>query len=430
MREDVWITGIGIISSIGLGREAFWSAGIEGRSGGRLLTHPLLDLGQCVTRVGAPVMGFDPVAWKIPEKDRNLLDITTQYALAATWEALTDAGFQLPVLNPKKGVYRVEGVDPERLSVCIGTGIGGLKTMVESLVTWHDTRRRSACNRYALPMLIPNAPAAQVAIRFQAQGECQAQATACAAGAMSIGDGFRLIQSGDADVVICGGAEGVLSEPETYGLMGFDLLKTMSRRNESPATASRPFDATRDGFVLSEGAGVVVLERADHARARSARAHARLLGYASTCDAHSMMQIDEAGVSIERMVRRVLSQAGVERDALGYINAHGTSTALNDRVEAQVFRRVFESHLDSLPVSSTKSMTGHAIAASGAIEVGATAMMLARGILLPTINYGQPDPACALDCIPNAAREAQVQTALSCSYGFGGHNAAVVLGRV
>lgn len=430
MGHDVWITGVGLVTSIGIGRDAFWTHALAGQSGAIKLSWPVLELGQCNTRIGAPVVGFDPVAHNIPAKDVNLLDACSQYALAASYEALIDAGFEIEMLDRKKGHHGVKGLDPRRFAVAIGSGIGGLTTLVDSLVPWHTTRQRIKCNRYGLPMLIPNAASAQVAIRYQALGEVRAVATACAAGTMSVGDAFRLIQSGEADVVLCGGTESLLNDPEIFGLMGFDLLKTMSRRNDDPTRASRPFDKERDGFVLSEGAGILVLERADFARARGAQAYAKVLAYASNCDAHSMMQIDPEGLAIERVVTDVMARAQLTPKDIQYINPHGTSTPLNDRVESQVFRRVFGVHADGLAVSSTKSMTGHAIAASGAIEVIATALTLKHGKIHPTINYEVPDPDCTLDYVPNQARAVAVEHALSTSYGFGGHNACIALGKV
>lgn len=429
MQEAVWMTGVGLVSSIGIGKDAFWSAALEGRSGACKLEWPLLDLGQTNTRIGAPVKGFEPQAHAIPQKDVSLLDMASQYALAAAREALLDAGFELSLVNPKRHQYAVAGIDPARFGVVMGSGIGGLTTLVDTLITWHDTHRRAACNRYGLPMLIPNAPAAQVAIRYSAQGEVKSVSTACAAGTMSIGDAFRLIRSGEADMVLCGGAESLLNDPEVLGLMGFDLLKTMSVRNDAPERASRPFDKDRDGFVLSEGAGVIVLEREGFARARGARAYAQVLSYASNCDAHNMMQIDPDGHAIEAMMRQALQRAGLQPTDLGYLNVHGTSTQLNDRVESLVLQRLL-GDATRLPVSSTKSMTGHAIAASGAFEAIATGLSLYHGKLHPTINYETPDPACPIDCVPNQARTVPISVAMSSSYGFGGHNAGLVLARV
>lgn len=430
MKEDVWLTGIGVISSIGHSKEAFWNHALAGTSGAVRLDWPLLALNQCNSQIGAPIRGFDPIAHQIDPRDVSLLDRCSQYALAAAQQAVADAGFEIVDLNPRKRLKGIKDMDPYRLAVAIGSGIGGLTTNVDALITWHTEHRRAACNRYALPMLIPNAPAAQVAIKLQARGEARVATTACAAGTMSIGDGFRLIRDGEADVVLCGGAESLLDDPNIFGMMGFDLLKTMSKRNEAPEKASRPFDKDRDGFVLSEGAGVVVLERAGFAQARGARAYAKILSYASNCDAHSMMQIDGEGEAIERMMQKALQQAGLGLNDVDYINAHGTSTHLNDKVESLVFRRLFGSHMDSLPVSSTKSMTGHAIAASGALEAIATALTIKHDIIPPTINLETLDPECNIDCVPNQARPTRVEVAMSNSYGFGGHNACLVMGKV
>jgi len=430
MGKDIWITGVGAVSSIGIGRDGLWEAAVAGRSGAILLEHPILETDQLSTRIGAPVRGFDPVAHHIPAKDLPILDITAQYALAAAYDAILDAGFQIDVVNARKGLQGIQGVVPERCGVVIGTVIGGVASMVDSLVTWHDSRRKAACKRYSLPMVIPNAPAAQVAMRFQARAECKGVVTACAAGTMAIGDAYRLLRDDEADLVVCGGVEGMLSDPELYAMVGFDLLKTMSRRNDDPKHASRPFDRQRDGFVLSEGAGILVLEREDHARARGARPYARIASYAASCDAASILQIDAEGREIERMIRTAVARAGLSLESIDYVNAHGTSTVLNDRVEAQVLQRVFDSSLDRLAVSATKSMTGHAVAASGAIEAILTALTLDRGIIPPTINFHEPDPECRLHLVPNHAEIRAVQTAITNSFGFGGHNACLVLTRV
>ena len=329
-----------------------------------------------------------------------------------------------------KGPLRIRDVDPTRVATVIGSGIGGITTLEASHALWRETRSKNKIKRFSLPMLIPNAPAGQVAIRFGARGECNAISTACAAGTMSLGDGWRMLQRGDADVVIAGGSEGAARDEDAYGLLGFDRLRTLSTRNDEPWRASRPFDRERDGFVLGEGAAVLILEREEHAAARGAEAYARVMGYASNCDAHSMMQVDESGRSIVNLIEAALASADLGLDQVDYVSAHGTSTRLNDRTEAKALRMVFGDRCDAIPVTGLKSMTGHAIAGSGPMETAAAAMSLKEGLLAPTINYEFPDPECDVDVVANRPRRHQADVCVKLSYGFGGHNACLVLGRI
>lgn len=424
--DRVVVTGIGPVTSIGIGRRAFWDAAIHGHSGGRALALAPEILATIGSRIGAPVQGFDPVAFGIPQKDLEILDPGARFALAAARLALEDAGFATTLLDRRKGRSTIADIDPERVAVVLGTGIGGLTTVEASHRNWTTTYDRSRCKRYSLPMLIPNAPAAQVAIRFGAQGECKTVATACASGTMAIGDAWRLLVAGEADLALAGGSEALLSESAGYALIGFDLLRTLTTRNDDPARASRPWDKDRDGFLLGEGACVLALERESFARARGARIYARLDGYATNCDAYSMMMLEPDGRRIAAMVRTLMERSGAVPADIDYINAHGTSTVPGDLVETRVFKDVFGPHAASLAISSTKSMTGHAVAASGAIEAAASVLAIAHGTIPPTINLDQPGPECDLDYVPNVARPARVRTAISTSYGFGGHNAALL----
>ena len=425
----VVITGLGLVTSIGIGRERFWEASLAGRSGGRALDFPWLVPGpRFSTRFGAPVTGFCAADHEIAPREADLLDLGSQFAIAGSLMALRDAGFTLPAGGARGRGYRVGGVETERLAVILGTGIGGLQTIEESHRRWVESPD-AQLRRYFLPMLIPNAPAAQVAIRFEAKGECKTITTACAAGTMATGDAFRAIRAGDCDVAITGGTDAILSDRDGYGLKGFDLLGAMSTRNEDPARASRPFDKTRDGFVLSEGAGILILEREDFARSRGARIYAEVLGYGTNCDAYHILMPDPEARSIVRLLTEVLRRAGVDPKDVGYINAHGTATPANDRVETIAIKRAFGSHAYDLLVSSTKSMTGHAIGAAGGIEAAATALSLHSGMVPPTINYEAPDPECDLNYVPNRAVERPVRVALSNSFGFGGHNAALLFGQ-
>jgi 3-oxoacyl-[acyl-carrier-protein] synthase II len=424
----VAITGLGPITSIGIGKDAFWSAALAGRSGTRALEYPWNEPGKYNTAVGAPVLGFEPEAHGITAKNRRILDPVSCYALAGARLALKDAG--LPVTENEdrkaKNVWKMDGYPSRRVAVILGTGIGGLHTFEQSHTHWVERKSRTGAKRYFLPMIIPNAMAAQIAIWLGARAECKAIATACAAGTMAAGDAYRLIRDGEADMAITGGVDGTMSDFDGYCLMGFDLLKTVSTWPGDPARASRPFDRDRQGFVLGEGAGMLVLEEMEQAKARGARIYAELAGYHSTCDAHSMMQLAPEAEEIVRMMTELLEETETAPGDVDYINAHATSTQLNDPTETAAIRRTFGPHADRLLVTATKSMTGHAIGASGGIEAIATALTIHTGKVHPTINLDHPDPACDLNYLPWEACERRVQVALSNSYGFGGHNASLL----
>jgi len=422
------ITGLGLITSIGIGKDAFWEATLAGKSGGRKVEFPWMHPGRFNCQVGAPVLGFDHRDFDLRDREAALLDRVSAYAIAGALMALRDAGFELVAGNGKRQAYTVQGVPPERLAVILGTGIGGIAT-TEASHQWWTRDPDGQFKRYALPMIIPNAPPAQVAIRFSANGECKAVATACAAGTMAIGDAYRSILLGESDVIITGGVDAVLSGHDGWGMKGFDMLKAMSTRNHDPEHASRPFDRERDGFVLSEGGGVLILEREELARARGARIYAEIRGYETNCDAHHIVMIDPSGRQISRLMSELLRRTGTSPGDIQYINAHGTSTQLNDRTETACIRQVFGKHAADLLVSSTKSQTGHAIGGSGGIEAAATALAIHSGQVPPTINYEHPDPECDLNYVPNKPVEKRIDLALSNSYGFGGHNAALLISR-
>jgi 3-oxoacyl-[acyl-carrier-protein] synthase II len=421
MTSRVVVTGIGVVSPIGISRERFWQACLDGRSGAHRLDSPWVVETDIVSHIAATVDDFDPQKAGIEPKRARLLDRTAQFALGAAREALVDAGL---------ADGELAALDRHRLATVVGSGIGGLTSLEISHATWHEKRRKSPIKRYSLPMLIPNAPAAQIAIRFGAKGECSAISTACAAGTMALGDAWRILERGEADVVIAGGADGVAGDFDAYGLAGFDRLRTLSTRNDEPERASRPFDRERDGFVLGEGAAILVLEREEQARARGARPYAAIAGYASNCDAHSMMQLDDTGESITSLIAAALRSSDLSRDDVDYVSAHATSTRLNDKTEAKALRLVFDSRCDDIPVTGLKSMTGHAIGASGPLEAAAAVLSLDRGLLVPTINYEYRDPECDVNVVANKPREQRVNACLKLSYGFGGHNACLVLTRV
>jgi 3-oxoacyl-[acyl-carrier-protein] synthase II len=428
LSNRIVVTGIGAVSAIGHDRRAFWEACLAGRSGARTLESPWVKDSDLDTKFACPVAGFDPRAAGIPAKDVPLLDRNVWFALAAASQAVEDAGFSPTPDEEIRGRLNLAGVEPMRLATVIGSGIGGISTTEVSHGVWRADRSKKGVKRYSLPMLIPNAAAGQVAIRFGARGECKALSTACAAGTMAIGDGYRLLRDGGADVVLAGGAEGVAGDDDAYCLLGFDRLRTLSTRNDAPARASRPFDRERDGFVLGEGAAILVLERESDARARGARVYAVIAGYAANCDALSMMALEESGGSIVALAEEALRSAGLGPQDVAHVSAHGTSTVLNDRTESRAIRALFGVRADAVAVTALKSMTGHAIGASGALETAALAMSLREGVLTPTINYDYPDPECDVDVVAGP-RRASPAAALKFSYGFGGHNACLVLTR-
>jgi 3-oxoacyl-[acyl-carrier-protein] synthase II len=423
LNERVVLTGIGIVSPIGIGRRAFWDGALAGRSGVVRPGHPWLEETDIATKIAAPVRDFDPATLGLPRRQAALLDRVSWFAMAAALEAVEDAGLGLDDGDRP----RLREVDPGRACVVVSSGIGGLSTLENSHATWRRTRTRVGARRLGLPMVIPNAPAAEVAIRLGARGECKSIATACAAGTMAAGDAWRLLRDGEADVVFAGGAEALVGDEDAFAMLGFDRLRAMSTRNEDPARASRPFDRERDGFVLGEGAAVLVLEREAHARARGAAAYASIVGYAANCDAVSMVQLDETGATIADLARRALRSADRDVRDVEHVSAHGTSTIPNDRTEARALRRLLGDRADQVPVTALKSMTGHAIAASGAMELAALALALRDGRIAPTINYENPDPDCDVDVVAGGPRAVRPRLALKMSYGFGGHNACLVV---
>jgi|KBSSwiStaDraftv2_1062776.scaffolds.fasta_scaffold07925_14 3-oxoacyl-[acyl-carrier-protein] synthase II len=407
MRRVV-VTGVGAVTPVGNTAEEFWAALIQGKSGIGPVTR--FDASSLPTRIAGELKGFDPLRY-IDKKDDRKLDPFLKYAIACAAMAVEDAG-----LN-------VERVDRTRFGVLVGSGIGGITTLLET----HKVLLEKGPDRvspFFIPMLIINMASGLISMRFGARGPNSSVVTACATGNHAIGDAMRIIQRNDADVMIAGGSEAIIL-PLTFA--GFCQMKAMSTRNDDPGRASRPFDATRDGFVCGEGGGLLVLESLDHALARDARIYAEVVGYGMTGDAHHMTAPDPEADGASRAMSLALRDAGVEPTSVGYINAHGTSTLYNDKSETMAIKRVFGDHARKLAVSSTKSMTGHLLGAAGGIEAIATAFAIHHGILPPTINYETPDPDCDLDYVPNQARKQDVEIALSNAFGFGGTNATLVL---
>ncbi|PYM17890.1 MAG: beta-ketoacyl-[acyl-carrier-protein] synthase II [Candidatus Rokuibacteriota bacterium] len=406
MSRRVVVTGLGALTPLGNTTDEFWAGLRDGRSGIGPITK--FDATGFPTRIAGEVRDFDPLKY-VDRKDARRLDPYLMYAMAAAIMAVEDSG-----LDAAK-------TDPTRFGVMIGSGIGGITTLLDA----HQnmlTKGPDRVSPFFIPMLIINMASGLVSMRFGAKGPNSSVVTACATGNHAIGDAFKIIQRGAADVMLAGGAEAIIV-PLT--IAGFCSMKAMSTRNEEPEKASRPFDLDRDGFVCGEGAGVVLVEALDHARARDARVYAEVVGYGMTGDAHHMTAPDPDGDGAYRAMRAALADGGLAPEDVGYVNAHGTSTPYNDKFETLAIKRAFGDHARRLAVSSTKSMTGHLLGAAGGIEAIATVLALHHGILPPTINYETPDPDCDLDYVPNHARKQDVEVALSNAFGFGGTNATL-----
>jgi 3-oxoacyl-[acyl-carrier-protein] synthase II len=405
----VVVTGLGLVTPLGTGVEKTWKALCAGQSGIDRITK--FDPTGYDAQIAGEVRDFDPARF-IEKKEIKKMDTFIHYAVGAAQMAVDDAGLKVaPEEATKVGVY-------------IGSGIGGLG----SIEHYHDVLKEKGPGRvspFFIPMTIINLASGQVAIRLGAKGPNSCAVTACATGNHCIGDAFRLIQRDDADVMVAGGAEAAITP---LGVAGFAAAKALSFRNDEPTKASRPFDKDRDGFVLGEGAGVVVLEELDHAMRRGARIYAEVIGYGMNSDAYHITAPPEEGEGAARCMELALKDAGIGKDQIGYINAHGTST-MADAIETRAIKTVFGEQAYRIPVSSTKSMTGHLLGAAGGIEAVFSILALFHGILPPTINLEHPDPACDLDYVPNKARQATIRTALSNSFGFGGVNACLIFKR-
>ncbi|MFQ5878067.1 MAG: beta-ketoacyl-ACP synthase II [Acidobacteriota bacterium] len=410
MTRRIVITGVGMVSPLGIGNEENWKALIAGRSGIGPISR--FDARGYACRIAGELKGFRPEDW-VPRKEVKKMDLFILYAIAASEIAVRDADF------------RVSPSEADRVGVFIGSGIGGLP----SIERQHSTLLREGPRRvspFFIVGLIVNMCSGQVSIRLGAKGPNQAACTACATGTHAIGDAYEIIKRGDADVMIAGGSEGVIT-PLCVG--GFSAMKALSTRNDDPQAASRPFDRDRDGFVIGEGAGIVILEELGHAVRRGAAVYAEVAGYGLSGDAYHVSAPSDDGDGPIRVMRAAIRGAAIDPSAIDYINAHGTSTPQGDVVEARAIRAVFGERAPSVAVSSTKSMTGHLLGGAGGLETAITAMAVREGCVPPTINYTTPDPACDIDCVPNEARRMKVEYALNNSFGFGGTNAALVLKR-
>ncbi|PYO01501.1 MAG: beta-ketoacyl-[acyl-carrier-protein] synthase II [Candidatus Rokuibacteriota bacterium] len=413
-RRRVVVTGLGALTPLGNTAEEFWTALVQARSGIGPITkfdaHAKDAHGayRYPTRIAGEVRNFDPLNF-VDKKEARRLDPYLQYAVACAVMAVQDAGLDLAK------------VDAARFGTIVGSGIGGITTLLEGEHILQE-KGPERVSPFLIPMLIVNMASGLISMRFGAKGPNTSVVTACATGNHAIGDAFKVIERGDADLMIAGGAEAIIV-PLT--MAGFCAMKAMTNRNDEPLRASRPFDAERDGFVPSEGGGIVILEALEHAQRRDARIYAEIIGYGMSADAHHMTAPDPDGDGALRAMASALRDAGLEPTAIGYINAHGTSTPYNDKFETIAIKRLFGEHAGRLAVSSTKSMTGHLLGAAGGVEAIATTLALHHGILPPTINYETPDPDCDLDYIPNQARKQDVEVALSNAFGFGGTNATL-----
>jgi 3-oxoacyl-[acyl-carrier-protein] synthase II len=409
-KRRVVVTGLGLVTPLGTGVEKTWTALCAGESGIRRITK--FDPAGYDAQIAGEVTDFDPAQF-IEKKEIKKMDAFIHYAVGAAQLAVDDAGL------------KVAEEEAARVGVYIGSGIGGLG----SIERYHDVLKEKGPGRvspFFIPMTIINLASGQVAIRIGAKGPNSSIVTACATGNHCIGDAFRLIQDGRADVMVAGGAEAAVTP---LGVAGFAAAKALSFRNDEPTRASRPFDRDRDGFVLGEGAGVVVIEELEHARRRGARLYAEIVGYGMNSDAYHITAPPEEGEGAVRCMELAIEDAGIAKDQIGYINAHGTST-MADAIETRAIKTVFGDRAYGIPVSSTKSMTGHLLGAAGGVEAIFSILALFHGVLPPTINLENPDPACDLDYVPNKARPAAVTAALSNSFGFGGVNACLIFKRV
>jgi len=409
-KPTVVVTGLGVVSSVGLGWKPFWRSLLEGHNAVGPITH--FDATGYSTRFAAEIRDFDPSVY-VGRKEARRMDRCIQFGVAAASMALEDSGLEVTPANA------------ERIGVSLGSGIGGMQTF-EDQHTALTTSGPGRISPFFIPMMIPNMPAGQVGIQFGLKGPNFSTVSACATGAHCIAAAMDMIRLGRADVVLAGGTEAAIT-PLAVG--GFCAMKAMSTRNDDPQRASRPFDRDRDGFVIGEGAGVLVLERLESALARGARIYAEVAGYGSSGDAFHITQPEPSGDGAARAMRAALQDAGLRLDEVDYVNAHGTATPVGDPCEIAALHRVFGDHARNLAVSSTKSMMGHTLGAAGALESIVCVLATREGVVPPTINYENPDPACDLDCVPNVARAMPVRAALNNSFGFGGQNAVVAVRR-
>lgn len=408
-RRRVVVTGKGVVTPIGLNVEEFWASMLAGKSGIGPIT--CFDVGQYETKIAGEVRGFNPLDF-MDKKSSNRMDLFTQYAVACAEMAVKDAELNL------------DRVDRNRVGAIVGSGIGGMWTYHRQMQTVYETGGPHRISPFFVPMMIADIAAGYISMRFQVKGPNYATTSACATSSHAIADAVMLIQRGDADIIFAGGSESAICP---MGIGGFNAMKAMSTRNDEPEKASRPFDAKRDGFVMGEGGGILILEGLDHAKKRSAKIYAEIAGIGLTADAYHITAPAPGGEGAVRSMKLCIQDAEVKPEDVDYINAHGTSTLFNDKSETEAIKTVFGEHAYKLPISSTKSMTGHLLGAAGAVETVACVLAIMNDTLPPTINYEYPDPECDLNYVPNKPMKKTIRVAINNTFGFGGHNASLLL---
>lgn len=419
--QRVVITGLGAITPIGMNKDDYWQSLSAGVSGTRRIQFPDVDMDQYRTQIAAPVEDFNPSDFLPWDKKSKYFGRPTLFALSATRMALEDAQFDLSL---EEGRFEIGGIDPYKVGVILGAAAGNMTILEREFNRPCGQNSPRRFSPHALPNHLASAVPGSVAIMFNCRGINYVISTSCTSSSQAIGNSYRHLQNGWEDVIITGGADSGIN-PTIFG--GFMALKAMSTRNEDPARACRPFDRNRDGFVMGEGAGIIILEKLEHALARRARIYGEITGFGTTSDANHLTAPDPEGASLTRAIRMALDEANGKGVPINYINAHGTATLLNDSAETRALKQAFGKRAYDIPISSTKSMTGHLLGAAGGIEFIATVLSMTHGIIPPTINYECPDPECDLDYVPNQMRQVPVQSAMSVSLGFGGFNSALII---
>jgi len=421
----VVVTGVGPVTPVGIGKEPFWESLIHGKSSFKRIAFPNRDIAEYRSHIGAPIEGFDLFQYIQRTKRSRHLGRTSQFAIAGTWFALKDAGIEFEINAEDKGQYELKGIDSFQVGVILGVGVEAMELMEH----YHErfmSKGMRGLSPFGLPNIYLSAITSHVTEHFTLRGTSFAVSTACASATHAMINSFLQIQGGREDLMVTGGADACMTP---YVFAGFDVLRAMSTRNDEPQKACRPFDRERDGFVMGEGSGVLVLEELDHALRRGAHIYGEVIGFGMTADAHHLTEPDPEGRALGKAIRDALQMGGVHPEEIDYINPHGTSTQLNDKVETRVIRDVFEKQAYRVPISSTKSITGHLMGAAGGVEAITTLLTIENGIIHPTLNYEYPDPHCDLDYVPNEARKKEVRIGLSISAGFGGVNSAILLKR-
>jgi 3-oxoacyl-[acyl-carrier-protein] synthase II len=428
--KRVVITGVGPITPVGIGKEAYWESLIEGRSSFLRFSFPEKDMSQYRCQIGAPIKGFELSQYVNPTKHSKRLGRTSQFAIAATRLALRDAGIEVeekkeenPDRRQPTGEYQLKKLDSFQIGVILGVGVEAMD-LLEHFHERFISRGVRSLSPFGLPNIYLSAITSHVTEYFTLRGTSYAVSTACASATHAMVNSFLQIQGGGEDLMVTGGVDACMT-PYVFG--GFDVLRAMSTRNDNPSKASRPFDRERDGFVMGEGAGVLVFEELDHANKRGAHIYGEVIGWGMTADAYHLTDPDPDGKALGKAVKDALGMAGIHPEEIDYINPHGTSTLLNDKVETKMIKDVFGKQAYHIPISSTKSITGHMMGAAGGVEAIAVLLAIEKGIIHPTLNYEFPDPDCDLDYVPNQARKKEVRLGLSISAGFGGVNSAILI---